>query len=220
MDDSGGRIFSFAREIADNERTRTAGEGSPASLSHHARLKRGTAAQHSEAEEAVDRLNPFASTERYRRFILNNLAFYRALEGWAEACGVRSLLDDWPERRKQDVLVADAQALAAFPDEVPETLHGIMPAAPASQAILLGALYVTEGATLGAAVLANRARRIGFSATWGARFFHAYGDARSSRWLAFLQVLNAAPLGRRDVDEAVQSARHTFETYRCYVVVR
>ena len=98
---------------------------------HHARLKQETAELHKGVEEAVDRLNPFASVERYRRFILNNLAFYRAFEDWAEACGVRALLDDWPERRKQGLLTADAQALAAFPEEVPETPQRMMPAAPA-----------------------------------------------------------------------------------------
>ena len=219
MDESSGRISGLAPERGGGG-MRAAKAEPPVRFNHHVRLKQETAELHEMVEKAVNRLNPFASVQRYRRFILNNLAFYRALEGWAEACGVRSLLDDWPERRKQDLLIADAQALAAFPDEVPETPLGMMPAAPANPAVLLGALYVTEGATLGAAILATRARRIGFAADWGARFFHANGAARRHHWQTFLQVLNAAPFEPQDIDASLRSALHTFESYRDHVILR
>lgn len=193
----------------------------PASFAnHHACLREGTAALHGAVEVAVYRNNPFTSIRRYRRFILGNLAFFRAFETWAEASGVTELLDDWDERRKQDLLLADARDLAAYPDEVPPTPPELLPPAGASPAILLGSLYVTEGSTLGAAILAKHVRRLGLGPQNGGRYLNANSHSRLGYWRTFLEVLNTTPFDPPALQDAVDSARLTFNAYRRCVVPR
>ena len=57
-----------------------------------------------------------------------------------------------------------------------------LPALNSSSAVI-GALYVIEGSTLGAQVIAQQVRRsLGFHATWCARFFHGFGEVTLEHW--------------------------------------
>jgi len=215
---NGGSLTSSHLSDGSDQGCAMDAQGSPPDLHHY--LKAGTTALHVAVESDVESLNPFATVERYRTFILGNLSFYRAFEAWAAASGVSEVLRDWPARRKEAALVADTEDLAAYPDEEPAPPTELLPPAPVAPSLLLGALYVTEGSTLGAAVLAKRAARLGFGPTWGARFFHFYGSQRTRRWRAFLQVLNAAPLDAAGRTAALDTALQTFETYRRHVVAR
>ena len=103
-----------------------------------------------DAHERVDRLFSaldLADESSYRLFLLAQAAAHLPVEAAIDAAGAAGLLQDWPERRRAPLLLADLAALGA---EAPES-----EAAPPlrSSAEIFGAIYVLEGSRLGGALL-------------------------------------------------------------------
>jgi len=78
---------------------------------------------------------------------------------------------------------------------------------PSDRDGLLGVLYVLEGSSLGARVLARRAAALGFTAGHGARHLAAQ-TARPQAWPQFVALLDT--IGPMGVERAVEAARTTF----------
>jgi len=77
----------------------------------------------------------------------------------------------------------------------------------------LGCLYVLEGSTLGAQIIARRLEeilRIGGGS--GASFFNAYGGLTGSRWMEFKGFVTAS-VKPEQTDEVVKAARQTFTCF-------
>jgi heme oxygenase (biliverdin-IX-beta and delta-forming) len=72
---------------------------------------------------------------------------------------------------------------------------------------LLGVLYVLEGSSLGARLLARRAAAIGYSADFGARHLAAQ-TSRPDAWTALVRLLS--DIKPADNDKAIEAARKTF----------
>jgi heme oxygenase len=157
----------------------------------------------------------FTSLPGYRCFLQRSVSFHAVLETGADAGGAAALLADWPERRKVALLLADCAALGVAPAA---PARGWFQPGPSSPAHLLGTLYVSEGATLGGAMLARTVARLGIGPCSGAAFLDAYGPHRGRRWRAFLAVLEAAPLGAEGEAGLVRAAGAAFEAYRRVVI--
>jgi light-regulated signal transduction histidine kinase (bacteriophytochrome)/heme oxygenase len=84
--------------------------------------------------------------------------------------------------------------------------------APESEAAWLGALYVTEGSTMGGAQIARALAKSGFSADQ-TRFFAAHGKASSSMWKSFLARLDTLAADPRSTQAAENSARAVFTAF-------
>jgi heme oxygenase len=181
----------------------------------HGLLREATRELHMGLEEAAAEQGFFASLPGYRRFLQRSVSFHAALEAEADAAGAAALLPDWPERRKVPLLLADCAALGMAPAA---PARGWFQPGPSSPAQLLGSLYVSEGATLGGAMLARTVARFGIGPAGGAAFLDAYGPHRGRRWRAFLAVLEAAPLGAEGEAGLVRAARAAFEAYRRVVI--
>ncbi|MGD8176921.1 biliverdin-producing heme oxygenase [Marinimicrobium sp. ARAG 43.8] len=57
----------------------------------------------------------------------------------------------------------------------------------------LGWLFVSEGSTLGAAILLKRASQLGMTETFGARHLAPAPEGRGRHWKAFISALNELP---------------------------
>jgi heme oxygenase len=198
---------SIATDIAPSRRVKTG--------HRHGLLREATRELHTALEAAAAEQGFFASLPGYRCFLQRSVSYHAALVAGADTGGAAALLADWPERRKISLLLADCAALGIAPAA---PAPGWITAGPSSPAELLGTLYVSEGATLGGAMLARIVARLGIGPDSGAAFLDAYGPHRGRRWRAFLAVLEAAPLGAEGEARLVRAAEAAFEAYRRVVI--
>jgi len=172
------------------------------------RLREATAPLHTACEEIVQSADFFGNKSRYGYFIAVMHGAYATLEPLLESGGVTQLLPDWGKRKRLCDLEHDCEALGVETPAHPSTF-----ALPAGAGGLLGALYVTEGSTLGARLLAVQARRIGISERNGAHFLTR--QAREmALWPDFLDTLESTPLPGAGEDDMLEAAHATFSLVR------
>ncbi len=159
-----------------------------------------------ETRQAHDRVDAafgahdLSTLDGYARFLSAQSRAFVAVERAAEAAGVAGLIEDWPLRRRADLLLED---LAEMGVAAPRTIQ----APPmTSEAELLGAVYVLEGSRLGGAVLG---RNIPDQAP--RRFLG--GDGAGPRWRALTALLDARLVAADQIADAVRSARSVFDCF-------
>lgn len=157
----------------------------------------------SEAHERVDHL--FSSLdlgriEDYRLFLLAQAAAYLPIETALDEAGAAALLDDWPGRRRGNLLLSDLNALRAkAPEPIPAPLL-------TSQAAMLGAIYVLEGSRLGGALLKQQ-----IPAEAPRLFLSAPQQAGS--WRKLLDNLDRFLYRPELLDAAIDAARDVFQRF-------
>jgi heme oxygenase (biliverdin-IX-beta and delta-forming) len=180
-----------------------------ATLSRRERLKSETRAEHMRLDALVTGRQFFSSVEHYGQWLQGSYAFHDCLEHALEDAGVDSLTADWPERRKTEAIKADLQDLGLAVPGGPQ-LHTFK-LADATEC--LGALYVMEGASMGARVLLISAHRLGLDAHYGARHLST-AAASMQHWKTFVALLEAAPSNPSSNDRMIRAARRTFDLAR------
>ena len=131
-------------------------------------------------------------------------------------------LADLPQRRKAHLLAADRGALAAFFPPPAGANDGVRLPADLPRPVLLGCLYVTEGATLGGRELARRLEPalagLGLRGQEGRRFFLAYDPLQGAMWRSFCATLEAVASGftageRATMESAARDLFLTLESW-------
>lgn len=181
------------------------------------RLKTETAALHERMHELMAQAQPFASRERYARFVAVQYLFQRDVEHLFDDAGVRELLPDLDTRGRQAAALADLRDLGAEAPSAgsPASVGVDMPAA-------LGWLYVSEGSTLGAAFLLKEVKeRLGLSEDFGARNLAAYPEGRAASWRRFVAALDSDGVDAEAHQAVIEGARAAFDRYgrllaRCF----
>jgi heme oxygenase len=181
----------------------------PAELSRSRRLKERTHATHGRLDQAIMAGEPFASRERYGRFVQVQHGFHREIDALYVNPDLDRLLPDLAGRRRlalieQDladlgVAVAATDAEPAFADRGPVDI----PTA-------LGWLYVAEGSNLGAAFLLKEAAKLGLSEEFGARHLAGAPEGRGLHWRTFTAALDAAGLDVAAEHRVVAGAQAAF----------
>jgi heme oxygenase len=137
-------------------------------------------------------LRPDYSLEKYKLVLAVNFHIYRAIETAIEAGLANADLTapfSYTERRKLPWLSEDLRYFAIDPEA---SLYrprrpAVLPV-PNGPGEVIGLLYVVEGATKGGQVVSRELiANFGMTASSGARFFNAYGDASETarRWREF-----------------------------------
>ncbi len=131
------------------------------------------------AHMALDALvGGFGTVADYRRYLAGIAAFRLPVETWLSRNALPQAFADWQPGFVRDELRAD---LADLDTPEPTVLRPFSP--PEGEGVV-GLLYVLEGSSLGARLLAKRAEALGFSDEFGAR--HLFSQARNfSNWRAF-----------------------------------
>ncbi|PZM13994.1 biliverdin-producing heme oxygenase [Rhizobium tubonense] len=161
-------------------------------------LRAGTGDCHS----VVDRLFggfDLADPRQYGAFLLAHARAIPAVEQALEQGGIASLLPDWADRRRSDMLAAD---LATLGLKAPRSLDVV---AFAADDELWGAAYVLEGSKLGGAILAKRVPESLPSA-----YIRHQGPKGAMK--AFMERLDGANI--IDEDRAIAAARSIFDHFR------
>ena len=173
-------------------------------------LRQETADLHKEIESYVPLLNPKLSLGEYRTHLRKLLGFYIPLEEQLARFSLPEILE-MPKRFKKKWLIADLIALG----ESPESFARIPLYADINQitsiSALVGALYVTEGSTLGGQVIHRALKENLQMPDSQMRFYMAYGSDTGRMWNLFK---THAPKLVPDREKIVagESARETFKT--------
>ncbi|MCZ2499024.1 biliverdin-producing heme oxygenase [Xylophilus sp. Kf1] len=169
-------------------------------LSLSQRLKTETADDHERMHRLMADAAPFASRERYARFVAAQYLFQRDIEHLFAAPAVQAAVPDLSVRGRTEASLADLADLGA-----PVPVDGIATGAVAMPEAL-GWIYVSEGSTLGAAFLLQEVgAKLGLNAGFGARHLAAYPEGRMRVWKRFVAALDAdalQPLQQPVVDGA------------------
>lgn len=173
----------------------------------HARLSAATDDLHEHLHGVVAAAAPFASRDNFAKWVSVQYRFQKAIEPLYRLPALQALLPDLDARSRLSETAADLADLGATPpkDAAPAPVMNDLPQA-------LGWLFVSEGSTLGAAVLLKRAQTLGLSETFGARHLAAAPEGRARHWKAFVAVIDALELDdaeeRRMQDAACAAFQH------------
>ncbi|MBI1684928.1 biliverdin-producing heme oxygenase [Caulobacter hibisci] len=171
-------------------------------------MRNATRGEHARLDALIRGAGFLTNRSRYLAYLSATLNAREAIEralGTANAVGVYAA---WPQRRIASYLRQDLRDLghaAPLPSEPSDfTVSG--------RAGILGALYVLEGASLGARLLQKAVLDLGMDAAFGARHM-AMQTADSSAWLRFTSLLDEADFDAPDEAECAQTASRTFERF-------
>lgn len=178
------------------------------------RLKAATRATHDRLDQAVMAGNPFASRDRFARFLRVQYRFHRDLDALYAHPLLAARLPDLGERRRLLKIANDLGALGqAPPAPAPARLRKDTPLPTA-----LGWLYVAEGSNVGGTVLYKIAvDKLGLDRHHGASHLAAHPDGAARHWREFTAALDTVPLSTQQEDEVVHAAEDAFRTVHAYV---
>lgn len=175
-------------------------------------LRFSTRFLHDSLESQVDWKTALSSLAGYCQL----LASIRTVQRPVDRILAELLPDEPAERRNASWIDRDLQwaagrpgAPTVTPDRQDADLSWITEPAQAA-----GAVYVFEGSTLGAAVLAKQVREnLGATADAGCEYFSAYGDQTVPRWRQTKAWLDERLTTQEQLDAAAQAAQRTFMAY-------
>lgn len=180
-------------------------------------LKRSTLTEHAELEKKlVSRIKKIATVKDYADLLKLMYGYYKPLQ---DRIGLypreKSGGDDF-SLRISDSILKDLEALGHKPDTgIP--VCSLLPEITTAAASL-GAMYVTEGSTLGGQIITKMiSRQLNISGNRGFSFFNAYGEETPARWENFKGFLNRTA-DDQDKKETIETAKKTFSTFKEWVV--
>jgi heme oxygenase len=183
-----------------------------AGLSTAARLlKERTADLHRRVEAGLDLVDPGLDLPRLNTVLEHFLGFWSATEpvvdGWAAANPAMAHALGWRRRRRTDLLRQDLVALADHLGLVVTDVPVAEPVfAECDEAAVLGWLYVSEGSTLGGAVIDRLLRPLVGPSGLTLRSFTPYVEGPGPMWRRYLTELETWTRDDHDRTERVVDA--------------
>lgn len=181
-------------------------------------IKSETRDLHARVENLVPVFSESFVLADYRRLLERFYGFYAAFEPLVERLdSLAEILPDWPERRRLPLLEEDllwlghvkpGVAKLAVCSEVPP-VH--------TPALAIGALYVTEGSTLGGQIICRHlVRSLHIAPQKGATFFYGHGEETGPKWKIFTEALCRLATDGNE-SQIVQSAVDTFKAMELWL---
>jgi len=182
------------------------------------RLRAATHDQHRATEDMFALERRIATRASYRDLLVALYGFHAGIERRFRGLGLESALD--PEQRlaKAAWIAQDLLALGLQDSDIARIPLCDMLPDIASPAEALGALYVTEGATLGGQVILKEIKaRLGLTPDRGARYFASYGMRIGVMWQGFLTVLETEGRDPEAARAMEGAARATFVAFGAWL---
>jgi heme oxygenase len=179
------------------------------------RLRQGTADAHAELEQLLQLTSSELTLGGYVGLLRAFVPLYTALEGAIDAHRIALLQLGYnlEQRSKLPLLMRDLAALGQSPWAAPPVPASQLPSLHTT-AQVIGCLYVLEGATLGGLIIGRHLERhMQLGPANGAAFFCGYGPATGSNWKAFCAILERVLDNAQTCDDAVETARVTFQLF-------
>jgi heme oxygenase len=182
----------------------------PDSLPRSKRLKAATHDAHEHLDKAIMAGEPFASRDRYARFLKVQNAFHRDIDALYDDRALDVLLPDLGGRRRLLLIEQDLADLGTEPlafDAPPVFGSGTAVNLPTA----LGWLYIAEGSNMGAAFLLKWAKeKLGLSEEFGARHLAGAPEGRGLHWRTFTAALDEVALSDEDEARVIAGAQAAF----------
>lgn len=174
------------------------------------RMRAETAAEHEQLEADLNLIRPDLELADYITLLERFYGFYVPLEQKiAAALGNIGREPFFKGRVKRGYLIADLTYFGHPFNELTELPLAEIPHF-STLADVVGALYVTEGATLGGQIITKHVtKRLGLSPSRGCTFFASYGDEVGPMWQSFCAFMEMVSQPWFD-DNAVESANEVF----------
>ncbi len=171
------------------------------------RLSASTDALHQHLHTLVAAAAPFASRENFGRFAQMQYRFQSEIEPLYRRGSLQALLPGLEARSRRKAVAADLADLGVALADVGSSQ------AVVSDHAALGWLFVSEGSTLGAAILLKRAEALGLSASFGARYLAPSAEGRARHWKAFVETIDGLPLTAEQDAEVLAGADAAFRRF-------
>ncbi|QEM05955.1 biliverdin-producing heme oxygenase [Mucilaginibacter rubeus] len=180
----------------------------------HEKIKQATAHLHDQLEQKMftgQIMDGSFTFKQYQTILTVNYATHLAVEDFL----FNNLSDELCQKLNIEARIK-LPALLRDLEEINSSVSSSLPEAPEyidlnSDASILGAMYVLEGATLGGNVIAKRLKTNGqlLSYNLSYHYYQVYGDQLGLKWKQFLEVLNAIPEAEHEA--AIKNAVCLFE---------
>jgi heme oxygenase len=161
-------------------------------------LRAATAAHHDRVDHVFSAAT-LSTRDGYGRFLLAQAGALFAVEDALDASRIETIVPDWPSRRRAELLRGDIIACGLAP---PAPLP---PPAFASDAAMLGGLYVLEGSRLGGTLLKRSV-----PADYPTAFL---SGGNSFRWRRLLTIIDERLQTANDIDAAISAATGVFALF-------
>ncbi|SEO98179.1 Heme oxygenase [Mucilaginibacter gossypiicola] len=180
----------------------------------HEKIKQATAHLHDQLEQKMfvgQIMDGSLTFEQYLTLLNVNYVTHFAVEDFlfsALSDDLRQKLDI-ESRIKLPALIRDLEGINSATGGSPQNTPDFIDLD--SDAAILGAMYVLEGATLGGNVIVKRLKTNGHLLPYNLNYhyYQVYGDQLGLKWKQFLDVLNALPEAEHEA--AIQNAVSLFE---------
>lgn len=177
------------------------------------RLNQITHEPHARLDARVKSLDPFASPERFARFVAAQHLFQHDLAGLYADAELARIIPGLASRCRLEDTRLD---LADLNQPVPQGDEQIR-----SQSMgpgeALAWLFVSEGSKLGAAFLLKRMPALELSETFGARHLGEPEGGRSQGWKSFVEALDGVTLDAEQERRAEAAAIAAFERFSAHL---
>lgn len=180
----------------------------------HEKIKQATAHLHDQLEQKMftgQIMDGSLTFEQYQTILTVNYATHLAVEDFlfdGLSDELRQKLDI-ENREKLPALLRDLEEINSATSNSPKNAPDFIDLN--SDAAILGAMYVLEGATLGGNVIVKRlktnAQLLPYNLNY--HYYQAYGNQLGLKWKQFLEVLNAIPEAQHEA--AIKNAVSLFE---------
>jgi heme oxygenase len=176
-----------------------------------------THATHVGLERALDLLNPAIKLADYRALLARFYGYYLPLESAMSVALAGSKPELAAGRWKCAALAEDLRALGMSATALEQLPSAKRTPTLSCVAEVIGAMYVTEGSTLGGAVLTRHfSDRFGLTREHGLAFFNVYGVRTGDLWQRYLSYLPAFD-NPSDAELVVSAAMSTFESLAAWL---
>ncbi len=173
------------------------------------RLKRETLAEHERVERSMPVMGDGLELATYIATLQRLYGFVLGWEQWAAQSTCAAVQTLLAGRRRSDQLRAD---LHHFGAELPPDVYPGPALSAASQAQVLGCLYVMEGSTLGGQFIARHVEAVlALAPGVGDAFFRGYGEATGAMWRQVKDALESLP--EAAADEVIDAAKILFHDF-------
>lgn len=180
----------------------------PAAASRSARLNAATDDLHEHLHTVVARANPFASRDNFATWVQVQHRFQREIEPFYQRTDLQQTIPGLADRSRREAVEADLADLGATPADIAPAAH-----ADAGLPEALGWLFVSEGSTLGAAILFKKAQALGLDKTFGARHLAAAPEGRARHWKAFVEQVDTLDLDAAEEQRLFAAGRAAFQRF-------
>ena len=176
------------------------------------RLSAATDAFHQHLHTLVAAASPFDDRRRFGKFAAVQYLFQQEIESLYRRASLQALVPNLAARSRLGAVAAGLADLGIVP---PQAEGGSV--ATVGDHAALGWLFVSEGSTLGAAILLKRAEALGLSDTFGARYLAAAPEGRARHWKAFVEALDGLDLTPAQDAEVTAGADAAFRRFAALI---